>query len=435
MLSAEKNKLLTEVGPGTPMGDYLRRYWHPIAGEAEFETKTTRPIRLFGEDLVLYKDLSGNFGLIQRNCPHRSADLVFGFVEKCGIRCAYHGWEFDLTGQCTQQPYEEVVDPQARLRKKTKAVAYEVRAKAGALWAYMGPAPAPELPDWEIFNYKHGFAQVVMSVIDCNWFQCQENSIDPVHFEWTHNNWLNRLQDKNAPYVGSHVEIEFEEFDHGFIYRRIRVGENKTQPVWTIGRVALWPNAFYLGHHVEYRVPIDDGHTLSLMWVFSRVPKEREPYVQGTIPCWYGPLYDADGEWIKTHVANQDFAVWVSQGQITDRSKEILGASDRGVVLMRRRFLEELDSVAAGNPPKGLITDPNANHDIELPNMAREELINGLPRDEHVKHPLLGPFLLDYFEQFGQPEHVRLAYEDAIGEKTLGAKYFVVHGSDVPKNE
>src|ERR1700744_1306991 len=105
MLSAEKNSLLTEVGPGTQMGDYLRRYWHPVAGTSEFDTKSVRPIRLFGEDLVLYKDLSGGYGLIQRHCPHRSADMSFGYVEKCGIRCAYHGWEFDREGQCTHQPF------------------------------------------------------------------------------------------------------------------------------------------------------------------------------------------------------------------------------------------------------------------------------------------------------------------------------------------
>lgn len=429
MLSAEKNRLLTEVGPGTPMGNYLRRYWHPVAGESEFEDKSIRPIRLFGEDLVLYKDLSGNFGLIQRHCPHRSADLSFGYVEKCGIRCAYHGWEFDRSGQCTHQPFEEIIDEDAKLRNKTKATAYEVRAKAGMLWAYMGPAPAPELPDWEIFNYKNGFAQVVMAEINCNWFQCQENSIDPIHFEWTHNNWTARLQDKEAPYVPTHLKVEYEEFDYGFIYRRLRASEHEQNPQWKVGRVTLWPNGFYLGHHVEWRVPIDDVRTLSIMWVFSRVPKEREPYVQKSIPSWYGPLYDENGDWIKTHVANQDFAAWVGQGAITDRTKETLGASDRGIIMMRQRFFEELDAFAEGAQPKGLITDKGQNQDIVLPSACREELINGMPREEQLRHPLLGPFLLDYIGQAGQPERVREAYEDAIGGKTQRAQYFRVHGA------
>jgi 5,5'-dehydrodivanillate O-demethylase oxygenase subunit len=430
MLSAEKNKLLTEVGPGTQMGDYLRRYWHPVAGVSEFDTKSVRPIRLFGEDLVLYKDLSGNYGLIQRHCPHRSADMSFGYVEKCGIRCAYHGWEFDRSGQCTHQPFEEIVDVDAKLRKKTKAVAYEVREKAGLLWAYMGKTPAPELPDWEIFNYKNGFAQVVMAEIDCNWFQCQENSIDPIHFEWTHNNWTARLQDKGAPYVPTHLKVEYEEFDYGFIYKRLRASEHEHHPQWTVGRVTLWPNAFYLGHHVEWRVPIDDHKTLSILWVFSRVPKEQEPYVQKSIPTWYGPLYDENGDWIKTHVANQDFAAWVGQGTITDRTKETLGASDRGVIMMRRRFFDELEAVASGKQPKALITDKDKNKDVYLPSACREEMINGMPREEQIKHPLLGPFLLDFIGQSGQPESVREAYEEAIGQKTQRAQYFVVHGAN-----
>lgn len=429
MLTPEKNKLLTEVGPGTQMGDYLRRYWHPVAGASEFDSKSVRPIRLFGEDLVLYKDLSGNYGLMQRRCPHRNADLAFGLVEKCGLRCAYHGWEFDAGGQCTHQPYEEIVDPQARLRQRTKVTAYPVREKAGMLWAYMGPAPAPELPDWEPFSYEHGFAQVVMAEIPCNWFQCQENSIDPIHFEWTHNNWTARQQDANAGYVPTHLKVLFEEFDYGFVYKRLRAQETESNPMWTVGRVTLWPNGFYLGHHFEWRVPIDDENTLSIFWIFNRVPKEQEPYHQPSIPSWYGPLYDENGDWITSHVANQDFAAWVGQGRITDRTKETLGASDRGVVMMRRKFFDELEHVAAGGAPKGLVTDPAINDRIFLPSACRDEMLNGLPRAELSAHPLLGPYLHDFFGQAGQPDAVREAYEQAIGQKLRGAKFFTVHGA------
>jgi 5,5'-dehydrodivanillate O-demethylase oxygenase subunit len=429
MLSAEKNRLLTQVGPGTPMGEYLRRYWHPVAGVTEFDDKTVRPIRLFGEDLVLFKDLSGRYGLVQRYCPHRNADLAFGYVEREGLRCAYHGWQFEAGGQCVHQPFEEIVDPEARLRKKTKVAAYEVREKAGMLWAYMGPAPAPELPDWDLFNYKNGFAQAVFAELPCNWFQCQENSIDPIHFEWTHNNWTARLQDSAAEYVPTHLKTQYEEFEYGFVYKRLRAAETEQNPMWTIGRVTLWPNAFYLGHHFEWRVPIDDENTLSVIWVFSRVPKEQEPYMQDRIPSWYGPLHDENGEWITSHVANQDFAAWVGQGRITDRTKETLGASDRGIVMMRKRFFDELDAVAAGKQPKGLITDSEINRDIALPSACRDELINGLPRAKQDRHPLLGPYLRDFIGQAGQPPGVTLAYEEAIGQKTLGAASFVVHGA------
>src|SRR5580658_3093682 len=100
MLDGAKNELLTQVGPGTPMGELLRRYWMPIGAVSEFDRKSIKPVRLLGEALTLYKDLSGTFGLVDRHCPHRRADLSYGFVEPCGLRCNYHGWRFDETGRC-----------------------------------------------------------------------------------------------------------------------------------------------------------------------------------------------------------------------------------------------------------------------------------------------------------------------------------------------
>src|SRR5580704_12623479 len=165
MLTEEKNRLLTEVGPGKPMGDLLRRYWHPIAGVSEFETKAVKPVRLFGEDLLLFKSLKGSFGLIARRCAHRGSDLSFGIIEEDGIRCVYHGWQYDQTGQCTHQPFEEIVDPSAVRRKSTRLPAYPVQVKGGMLWTYMGPQPAPLLPDWETFSWPNCFVQIVISEI------------------------------------------------------------------------------------------------------------------------------------------------------------------------------------------------------------------------------------------------------------------------------
>ena len=108
-----------------------------------------------GEDLVLYRDASGAYGLIDRHCPHRRADLSYGIVEECGLRCAYHGWLFDGTGRCLQQPFEEITRPEARFKDKIRITAYPVDAKAGLLWAYLGPAPAPLIPDWDLFH-EHG---------------------------------------------------------------------------------------------------------------------------------------------------------------------------------------------------------------------------------------------------------------------------------------
>jgi len=110
MLTAAKNELLTRVGPGTAMGELLRRYWMPVGGASEFDTTSIKPIRLMGEDLVLYKDLGGKYGLVDRHCPHRRADLSYGWVESNGIRCSYHGWLIDETGRCIEQPYEDTAN-------------------------------------------------------------------------------------------------------------------------------------------------------------------------------------------------------------------------------------------------------------------------------------------------------------------------------------
>ena len=193
MLTAEQNRFFVEVGPDKPMGKLLRRYWIPFAGASEFEKEATKQVRLLGEDLVAYKDLSGNFGLIDRQCPHRRADLSYGYVEQCGLRCNYHGWLFDQHGTCTEQPYEDTAHPEIGLKNKVRIKAYPVKECAGLLFAYMGPAPVPELPVWAPFTWQGGFLEIVRSDIPCNWFQCQENSIDPVHFEWMHDNWSQRL--------------------------------------------------------------------------------------------------------------------------------------------------------------------------------------------------------------------------------------------------
>jgi 5,5'-dehydrodivanillate O-demethylase len=417
MLDASKNELFTRVGPGTPMGSLLRRYWMPVAAVSEFDSISIKPIRLMGEDLTLYKDLAGTYGLVDRQCPHRRADLSYGFVEECGLRCNYHGWLFDEQGRCTEQPYEDVAAPQARFRDKIRVKAYPVECRAGLIWAYLGPEPAPLVPNWEPFTWKNGFVQIVFADIPCNWFQCQENSIDPVHFEWMHMNWSVRLAEKTGPYSPRHLRLEFDEFDYGFVYRRLREGMNENDPMWTVGRVCLWPNALFTGDHFEWRVPVDDEHTLSVTWTFSRVPKESEPYVQEKIPAWHGPVSDpATGRWISSHIMNQDFVAWVGQGTIADRTREHLGTSDRGIILQRQRFLNDLEAIARGQDPKAVIRDAKMNECLPLPVAERKHLVEGVPRDELIRHPIHGRQLTEgYPFQLGQPEEVRRAYLEAMG--------------------
>ncbi len=414
MLSEEKNRLLTRVGPGTPMGDLMRRYWHPIAAATELDDNPIKPVRLMGEDLVLYRDLSGTLGLTDRRCAHRRADLSYGFVETCGIRCNYHGWQFDETGRCVAQPFEETVKP-GGLKAEVRLKAYPVEAKGGLIWAYLGPQPAPLLPTWEPFTWKNGFVQIVLSEIPCNWFQCQENSIDPVHFEWMHANWSVRLTGETGPYTPTHRKLGFDEFEYGFVYRRVREDTTEDDPLWTVGRVCLWPNALFTGDHFEWRVPVDDERTLSVGWFFNRVPREREPYRQNRIPHWYGPIKGPDGRWISSHVMNQDFIAWIGQGAIADRTGEYLGASDSGIAMIRRRFFQDIESVRAGGDPKAVVRDPKVNECIELPVLNRRILTQGLTLAEMKAHPLIGRHLGRFPFQAGQPEEVRRAFEDAMG--------------------
>jgi 5,5'-dehydrodivanillate O-demethylase len=370
LLSAEKNLLLCRVGPGTPMGELLRRYWQPIAAVAELEARPVKAVRLLGEDLALYRDRGGRYGLLDRHCPHRRADLTYGFTEERGLRCNYHGWLWDETGHCLHQPFEETAHPEGRFKDKVRIKAYPVEARAGLLWAYLGPEPAPLLPDWDRFHDR-GYKQVVFSEIPCNWFQCQENSIDPVHFEWLHTNWSIVLQggEGRGP---AHTRIGFDEFDHGFVYRRVRTDTSEADELWTVGRTCLWPNCLYTGHF-EWRVPMDDENTLSVGWFLDEVPGD-EPFAQERIPYWHAPISDpVTGRWIDSHIMNQDFIAWVGQGTIADRTKEHLGESDRGVLLIRKRMFEQMDVVAAGGDPLGTIRDPARNHSVYLPH-ARTQL-------------------------------------------------------------
>ncbi len=289
---------------------------------------------------------------------------------------------------------EEIARPEANYKDRVTIKAYKVEPKAGILWAYLGPDPAPLVPDWEYYHIN-GYKQVIMSYIPCNWMQCQENSIDPVHFEWLHSNWGGRLTGKEGPYAPTHLKLGFDEFEHGFVYRRVREDTTEEDPLWTTGRVCFWPNALFTGFF-EYRVPIDDSNTLSVAIFNNPVPGD-EPFEQERIPYWYSPIRDErTGRWITSHIMNQDFVAWVGQGPVADRTQEHLGESDRGVLLMRRRMLDQAKLVADGGEPKGLIRDPEKNHSVYLPRVGGTEVNFGAegataPRNRHL---------------YGQPQEV-----------------------------
>ena len=415
MLSAEKNKILTQVGPGTPMGDYLRRYWQPIGGASELDANPIKAIRLLGEDLVLYKDLGGKYGLIDRNCPHRRADLSYGMVEETGIRCNYHGWLMDEAGNVIEQPYDDTVNPRGKNARALPRQGLSGEGMRRASVRLYGPAAGAGAADLGAVHLGERFPRggdlrhslqlvpVPGELLRSRAFRMDARELGRAH------------QGQGRDYAARHLKLVFEEFDYGFVYKRVREGQKEGDPVWTVGRVTLWPNGFYLGNHFEWRVPIDDENTLSVCWFFMRVPKGREPYVQDKVPTWVSPIKDETGRWISSHVINQDIIAWVGQGVIADRTKENLGASDLGIAMMRKRLFDELDAVARGEEPKAVVRSSNVAKCIELPNITKKTSTEGITLAEFPEYPLLNARLKGFRHCYGQPPEVRKAFAEAMG--------------------
>jgi 5,5'-dehydrodivanillate O-demethylase len=191
MLSREENALVTRVGPGTPCGELRRRYWHPacFADELTAERPTKR-VKLMHEDLVFFRDRSGHYGCLAEHCAHRGASLAYGFVEDCGLRCAYHGWKFDAQGNCLEQPFEPTG---STYQDRVKQKAYPVEKLAGILFVYMGPAPAPLLPRWDVLVREGGLRKLSRRpLLRYNWLQAVENSADVTHTCFLHGHLLHQ---------------------------------------------------------------------------------------------------------------------------------------------------------------------------------------------------------------------------------------------------
>ncbi len=392
MLSLEENKRLTQVGPGTPMGALMRRYWHPMAPVLELEENPTKEIRLLGEDLVLYRDRSGGYGLIERFCAHRRVNLAYGIPEERGLRCMYHGWLYDETGQCVEQPFEETVRPGARFKDKIKLKGYPVREFAGLLWAYMGPEPVPLITQWEPLVRDNVVREIVVSPLQCNWLQCQENSVDPIHVEWTHVYYTAYQQQRLGDFENvipstriKHEKIGFSEFPHGIIRRRVLQGQTEDDKEWKTGHPLLFPNINWAsaGPHLifQFRVPADDENTTHITcYVYTPPPEEQAPK-QDNVPYRYVSRADTDGRPNLTYVLEQDKLAWESQGLTMDRSQEHLGASDEGLIMLRRLLREQMDVVEDGGDPMNVMRQ---DHLIELP-MERLTLGRNL-REAHMKY-------------------------------------------------
>jgi 5,5'-dehydrodivanillate O-demethylase len=380
MLTMEQNDRLTLVGPGTPMGDLLRRYWHPIAPSDELNDENpTKEVRLLGEDLVLFRSTVGKIGLIEPSCPHRKANLSYGVPEPEGIRCAYHGWLFDENGLCIDQPSEP---NGSKFKGKVKLKSYPAEELGGLIFAYMGPQPSPLLPRWDLLTWTGVHRTVDMHHVPANWLQCMENSLDPVHFEWLHRNFggftAKRLGKEQAAWLKDtaerglhHERIGFNRFEYGIIKRRIITGETESSEWWRVGHPVLFPNVLREGtgrrHGFQYRVPVDDTHTLHLH-VQTYLPEPGQDVPETSTLEWqYKPVYDDNGRVIAEGIIQQDILAWTIQGPIMDRMHETLGVTDIGVIMYRKLLNEQLDIVADGGDPMNVHRDPALNDCIYLP--------------------------------------------------------------------
>jgi len=383
MLTIEENERLTQVGPGTPMGELMRRYWHPIVGSVQLIDKAVIPVRILGENLVLFKSKSGKLGLVQDLCPHRQTQLMYGIVEEEGLRCPYHGWLFDGTGICLEQPAEP---PESTFKDKVKIKAYPVEELGGLVFAYLGPEPAPLVPRWDVLVRDHVLRDIGVKISPCNWLQLMENVPDPVHVEHLHGKyglalieqWKQEgkpmapgLEGASKAYALHFMKTAYEEFEYGILKRRVLEGGTEEDEPWQVGQSVIFPTMGTVygggvyGYHFE--TPIDDYSTLSIFYQAYDPGPEIEVPKQDVIPVYEVPIYDENGQVIVNFIDGQDSMVILSQGVIADRSKERLGESDKGVILYRRQLKEQMELVLDGGEPMNTFRDPLRNKCIDLP--------------------------------------------------------------------
>jgi 5,5'-dehydrodivanillate O-demethylase len=362
MLTQEENELLTRVGPGTPGGTLLRMYWHPISLTQDItEERPTKFVRILGEDLVIFRDKSGRMGLLADKCAHRSASLVYGRVEERGISCAYHGWLYDCEGNILETPPER----NDAIMKSVKITAYPVHEYLGMVWAYMGPQPAPPMIHYDTLFRKDGKRRWLMHPrLDANWVQAMENSMDPAHLQVLHQEYIGRGRVAPNTTRGFTDDVESYEFyitNYGGLMKKrtYKNGMVDEHPV-------LFPNILRQGASSQFRVPIDDTHTLHHRMFFYPTEDGSEPEDAFDPEIVYEDPIKEDPE--KSHpetrfilhsVNSQDQMAWETQGPITDRSREHLSYSDRGVVLFRKHLREQIERVERGEDPVGYQRDPD----------------------------------------------------------------------------
>ena len=407
---------LIQTARGTPMGDYLRSYWYPIASSREFDEPGAKAIRIMSEDLTLFKDLSGNYGLVDRFCPHRLADLSFGIPEENGIRCFYHGWHFNRDGNIAELPFDDHVNPNNKIREQCKLKSYPVKECAGLLFAYLGPSPAPEMPVWEPFTWTHGIIEITTFEAKCNWIQGLINAYDPAHFVWTHDNWIRRK--KGLPDTKKQVGFSFEETPYG----HISISEREETAPDPRSRINIWPYCNFrlnspwpLGKSVfKFFVPVDDNNMLAIVWGFVPIPKESTPPEK---PIWWkADLKDENGNYKLQYIVNQDIISWSGHGVTVDHNNDFLAASDTGVVMAMKLLRKEMQAVAEGKDAKGIIRDPELAKCVKFfDNPTFAKMLNeGIPREEYVKSRFFADRMAGVQRHVEIPPHFKEQFEKVV---------------------
>ena len=355
MLTKEENDMLTCVGPGTPAGELLRKYWHPLIPSIQIGMGEAKRAKLLGEDLVVFRLEDGSVGVMDEHCPHRKASLAFGFVEEGGIRCAYHGWKFAPNGKCIDQPFE----PEAsHFRDRIKQKAYRIEDFCGMLWIYMGPEPAPLLPKYKLFNIRTGLRWIMYSDIKANWLQLVENMHDGQHVYYLHGEMMKRRLGIDTLFARRPASIEFVKYEWGIIPKRTFVGKDG-EVVKERGHPIVFPNLNYAlpspsGITCNFFIPVDDTHSRFIALMFlptddhSEIEQELIPAVDGT------PYVKTEKDYNMDNIHGTDLMAWETQGQILDRTQEHLGASDRGVAMYRLLLKREIEKVRRGLDPVGI---------------------------------------------------------------------------------
>ena len=389
MLTAERNALITQTGSGTPLGAMMRQYWQPAALVDEFDgVRPVRPVQLLGETLVLFRDPEGRYGLLDRHCAHRGADLAFARAEDGGLRCPFHGWLFDTAGACLEQPAEPVG---SKFCNSIRQPAYPCRVAGGIVWAFLGIGEPPALPGLDCFEAPDTHIFAFKGMIECNWLQALEVGIDPAHASYLHRFFED--EEPEAAYgkqfrgatMGADLpmtrilrefgrpRIEVETTEFGLRIAALRQLNEAEMHIRITNMV--FPHAFVIPMSREmtitqWHVPVDDTHCywFAIFTSFTEPVDKAQMRAQRlknySLPDYlpkanklndYGfdpheqqhGTYTGMGDDINVH---DQWAV-ESMGPIQDRTKENLGSSDKAIAAYRRLLVRAIRDVAEGRPP------------------------------------------------------------------------------------